>query len=64
MTDEERCKEYVYRADVYRRTGRGSSGFEMHYDRGRCKRRAGKNGYCYQHPWGEKRAERAVRRPR
>ena len=36
----QQCEATVYRADVMRRTGRGPSGFEMHYERGRCKRRA------------------------
>ena len=59
IPDEERCKEYVYRADVMRRTGQGPTGWSLHYNRGRCRRRAGASGYCYQHPWGEKRADNA-----
>ena len=43
------CKEMVYVKDVYRRTGRGPSGFEMHYNRQQCKRKAKPNGYCWQH---------------
>jgi len=45
------CKEMVYVRDTYRRTGRGQSGFEMHYTCQQCKRKAGVNGYCWQHSW-------------
>ena len=44
-----RCEALVYRRDTYRRTGRGPSGFEMHYRAGRCLRRAVENGLCRQH---------------
>ena len=56
-----RCKEYVYHRDVYRRTGRGPSGFTMHYNREQCKRKAKENGYCWQHPWSEFRAKQIER---
>ncbi len=45
----EKCIAGVYIADTYRYTGRGSSGFEMHYNHRRCKRNANKNGRCWQH---------------
>ena len=43
------CKELVYKRDCYRRTGRGPSGFEMHYTEAQCGRKAKYNGYCHQH---------------
>lgn len=43
------CTEAVYRRDTLRRTGRGPSGFEMHYTRGRCSRRATIGQHCWQH---------------
>ena len=51
LSFDQRCKEDVYHRDTYRRTGRGSSGFSMHYNLSRCTRRAGPDGYCYQHPY-------------
>jgi hypothetical protein len=44
-----RCAAMVYRRDTYRYTGRGKSGFEMHYNRGQCSRWAKIGGYCAQH---------------
>lgn len=44
----QRCEAEVFRRDCYRRTGRGI-GFEMYYQRGRCKRSASKEGLCSQH---------------
>jgi hypothetical protein len=44
-----RCCAVVYRKDQLRRTGRGPTGFEMHYNRGRCKRTAMKGDLCNQH---------------
>lgn len=44
-----RCEAIVHRRDTYRRTGRGSSGFSMHYERGQCQRKAGPTGFCTQH---------------
>jgi hypothetical protein len=43
------CQAAVWHRDTYRYTGRGKTGFEMHYRREQCKRRAGSNGLCYQH---------------
>ena len=44
------CKAVVWKRDTYRRTGRTRSGFEMHYTRCQCSRRAtGLTGYCGQH---------------
>jgi hypothetical protein len=44
-----RCKATVHKPDTYRRTGRGRTGFEMHYTESRCARRATHDGYCWQH---------------
>jgi hypothetical protein len=44
-----RCQAKVWKRDCLRRTGRGKSGFEMHYEECQC-RRAGKyDGRCWQH---------------
>lgn len=45
----ERCKAVVWKRDTYRRTGRGPTGFEMHYSRCQCQRQAHKDGLCWQH---------------
>lgn len=42
------CEAKVYKRDTYRRTGRGKTGFEMHYTLEQCKRQ-GKPKYCWQH---------------
>jgi len=47
--DDQHCKAGVYHRDTYRRTGRTKSGFEMHYNLKQCRRKAGPDGYCYQH---------------
>lgn len=52
MKPEERCEAIVYHRDCYRYTGRGPSGFEMHYKKDRCKRRAVNDGFCKQHQVG------------
>lgn len=44
-----RCCGLVYKRDTYRRTGRGRSGFEMHYTKQQCTRAATKGDYCWQH---------------
>jgi len=51
MTDDDnRCKATVSHRDTYRYTGRGKTGFELHYrSRKQCKRKALDNGYCWQH---------------
>lgn len=46
----ERCTARIWVKDTYRRTGRGKTGFEMHYSEDRCSRRATKDGRCWQHP--------------
>lgn len=45
------CDAIVWIRDTYRRTGRGPSGFEMHYNERRCKRKtfASEMVYCWQH---------------
>ena len=45
----ERCKQTVYIRDQYRRTGRGKSGFEMHYITRQCKKIAVNGTLCQQH---------------
>jgi len=50
MSERRQCSEMVYVRDCYRRTGRGKYGFEMHYARRLCKRRAVRGrDYCRQH---------------
>lgn len=42
--------ETVYTKDVYRYTGRGPNGFEMHYKRKQCSRKAQPDReFCWQH---------------
>jgi len=43
------CAATVWKRDTYRRTGRGKSGFEMYYERCRCKRKATNGKWCWQH---------------
>ena len=45
----QRCQAPVWHRDTYRRTGRGPTGFEMHYIEKRCQRKATHDGYCWQH---------------
>lgn len=40
MNEPECCEMKVYRRDTYRYTGRTKGGFEMHYNRGQCRRKA------------------------
>ena len=50
---EGQCMETVYVKDVYRRTGRGPGGFEMHYTRQQCSRKSQTDReFCWQHPYG------------
>jgi len=51
INDDDCCKAIVSHRDTYRYTGRGKTGFELHYRRRQCKRKALVNGYCYQHQW-------------
>ena len=44
-----RCMAKVWKRDTYRRTGRGKSGFEMHFSECQCTRNARATGYCWQH---------------
>lgn len=44
------CRAIVYKRDTYRRTGRGPTGFTMHYTKCHCTRTAVDNrGLCWQH---------------
>lgn len=45
----EQCDAIIYKRDCYRRTGRGKSGFAMHYNRCQCSRRAVVGTLCKQH---------------
>jgi hypothetical protein len=49
-SDDGRCTATCFKRDEYRYSGRGSSGFTMHYAKERCTRRAlpGKEK-CWQH---------------
>ena len=50
MPADGKCKAVVWKRDTYRRTGRGRTGFELHYSRCQCSRRANDaTGYCGQH---------------
>ena len=49
MSDPGRCQAQVWKRDTYRRTGRTKSGFEMHYNRCQCVRKAKTDGLCAQH---------------
>lgn len=49
LLNEGKCHAIVYHRDTYRRTGRGKSGFELHYDPEQCKRKATVGNYCTQH---------------
>ena len=44
-----RCKATVWRRDCYRRTGRGPSGFSMHYSEDQCARKRKGGEFCGQH---------------
>lgn len=45
-----RCQAQIYKRDTYRRTGRGKSGFEMHYRKEQCSRKAVEGQeFCNQH---------------
>ncbi len=50
------CRATIYVRDTYRQTGRGRSGFELHYARRQCSRPAQEGSdYCWQHPWAKTR---------
>lgn len=46
---EGQCAAIVWKSDVPRYTGRGPGGFEMHYSKCQCKRKATHGKYCWQH---------------
>lgn len=50
MTKHPRCNAQIYKRDTLRYTGRVKGGFEMHYRKDQCSRRATKDGRCWQHP--------------
>jgi hypothetical protein len=47
--NDARCVVYIYKRDTYRRTGRGKSGFALHYNKQQCSRLAKQDGLCRQH---------------
>lgn len=52
MTKSENlCRATAWHRDTYRYTGRGESGFEMHYRQAQCKRKSKENWYCWQHQY-------------
>lgn len=46
---KEQCNARVWHRDTYRRTGRGKSGFTMHYAERQCTRDAVNGQLCRQH---------------
>jgi len=46
---EDKCKAEVLHRDTYRYTGRGKSGFSMHYNHCQCSRKPVIDGFCLQH---------------
>lgn len=60
MDRDLRCKAEVWKRDTYRYSGRGSSGFTMHYTEEQCGRKRRESGLCWQHE-REKAAGRNVR---
>ena len=49
LLDKTKCSEIVYKRDCYRRTGRGPTGFEMHYSEDQCQRKRTHGDKCWQH---------------
>lgn len=49
MVEMIKCKEVITVRDTYRYTGRGRTGFEMHYKARHYKLAAGEGGYCWKH---------------
>ena len=47
--EKDRCEAGIYKRDTLRYTGRGSSGFEMHYTYERCSHKVKINGRCGKH---------------
>jgi len=45
----QRCKAAIYKRDTYRRTGRGPTGFSMHYNKEQCTRASVADDFCRQH---------------
>lgn len=63
------CCATVWKRDTYRRTGRGRSGFSMHYTQEQCSRAATHDGRCWQHRdkrlfWSESNYYHTVERKR
>lgn len=53
LASRRRCDAIVSHRDVLRRTGRGPSGWEMHYNKEQCKRNASDGSdFCWQHGQG------------
>lgn len=50
IAPSQQCLATVWKRDTYRRTGRGKTGFELHFKQCRCQRRTqDESGYCWQH---------------
>jgi len=56
------CKQTVWHRDTYRRTGRGPTGFQLHYKSAQCTREAAKDGLCWQHQIDRKETVREKKR--
>ena len=48
-TNQPRCHAAIYHRDTYRRTGRGPTGFQLHYTYNQCSRKATHGKWCWQH---------------
>ena len=61
MIYPDRCNATVWRRDTHRYTGRGPTGFELHYQKGRCERKKADGDLCTQHAKMEKRGHSMLR---
>lgn len=60
--DDTLCEAVVWHREQYRRTGRGPSGFEMHYTKDRCARKKQQGqSLCWQHRQSELRGRHISR---
>lgn len=58
MSERRRCVATVWKRDTHRYTGRGPSGFTMHYTRCQCRRAVnGAGRFCGQHQAMQDRGE-------
>ena len=61
MMYPDRCNATIWKRDCLRRTGRGPTGFEMHYNKCRCGRKATSGDLCGQHAAMEERGHHLLR---